>query len=79
MYALPEQTPDQAVADLAAALALAPAHLSQYHLTIEPGTLFAAAPPTQPADEVVDEMLDRSLQMLEAHGFEQYEEIGRAS
>src|SRR5690349_9195822 len=78
MYALPEQTPDQAVADLAAALALAPAHLSQYHLTIEPGTLFAAAPPTQPADEVVDEMLDRSLQMLEAHGFEQYEVSGYA-
>ena len=29
-----------------AALALEPAHLSQYHLTIEPGTVFAAAPPT---------------------------------
>jgi oxygen-independent coproporphyrinogen-3 oxidase len=32
-------------ADIDAALALQPAHLSQYHLTIEPGTLFAAAPP----------------------------------
>ena len=45
MYALPEQTPAEAAADLSAALALAPAHMSQYHLTIEPGTVFAAAPP----------------------------------
>ena len=78
MYALPEQTPDQAVSDLSAALALAPAHLSQYHLTIEPGTVFAASPPSQPADEVVDEMLERSLQLLQAAGFEQYEVSGYA-
>src|SRR6187402_470721 len=78
MYALPEQTPDDALADLTAALALAPAHLSQYHLTIEPGTVFAAAPPVQPADEVVDEMLERSLQVLETSGFEQYEVSGYA-
>ena len=64
MYALPGQTPEEAQADLDAALALQPSHLSQYHLTIEPGTLFAAAPPTQPADEIVDEMLDRSLRTL---------------
>src|ERR671923_2174821 len=51
MYALPGQTAAQAEADVRAALALEPAHLSQYHLTIEPGTLFAASPPTQPADE----------------------------
>ena len=36
--------------------------LSQYHLTIEPGTVFAAAPPVQPADEIVEDMLERSLQ-----------------
>src|SRR5690349_17092118 len=53
MYALPEQTPAAAEDDLRAALALKPAHLSQYHLTIEPGTLFAAAPPVQPGDDVV--------------------------
>src|SRR5687768_17648890 len=40
-----------------------PAHLSQYHLTIEPGTLFAASPPSQPADEIVEEMLSRSLRV----------------
>lgn len=78
MYALPGQTADDALADLRAALALHPAHLSQYHLTIEPGTLFAAAPPVQPADEVVEAMLDGSLRALAAAGFEQYEVSGYA-
>jgi oxygen-independent coproporphyrinogen-3 oxidase len=78
MYALPDQTADEAELDLRAALALQPAHLSQYHLTIEPGTVFAAAPPTQPADDIVDEMLDRSLKVLSEAGFEQYEVSGYA-
>jgi oxygen-independent coproporphyrinogen-3 oxidase len=78
MYALPGQTAAEAEADLRAALALDPAHLSQYHLTIEPGTLFAAAPPTQPADDVVEDMLARSLRALESAGFEQYEVSGYA-
>lgn len=78
MYALPGQTADEANADLKAALALNPAHLSQYHLTIEPGTLFAAAPPTQPADDIVEEMLDGCLRTLVEAGFEQYEVSGYA-
>jgi oxygen-independent coproporphyrinogen-3 oxidase len=78
MYALPEQTPSDAENDLRAALALEPAHISQYHLTIEPGTVFAAAPPTQPADEVVDAMLEGSLRLLVEAGFEQYEVSGYA-
>jgi oxygen-independent coproporphyrinogen-3 oxidase len=78
MYALPGQTAEEALADVRAALALAPSHLSQYHLTIEPGTLFAAAPPVQPADEIVEDMLDQSLSTLVAAGFEQYEVSGYA-
>jgi len=78
MYALPQQTPAGAEADLRAALELVPAHVSQYHLTIEPGTVFAAAPPVQPVDEIVDDMLDRSLKLLVAAGFEQYEVSGYA-
>ncbi len=78
MYALPGQTAAEAQADLRAALALAPAHLSQYHLTIEPGTQFAAAPPVQPADEIVEDMLQRCLASLEEAGFEQYEVSGYA-
>jgi len=78
MYALPGQTAEEAQLDVRAALALHPAHLSQYHLTIEPGTLFAAAPPTQPADEIVEEMLDGCLRTLVEAGFEQYEVSGYA-
>jgi putative oxygen-independent coproporphyrinogen III oxidase len=78
MYALPGQTAEDALIDLQAALELEPAHLSQYHLTIEPGTLFAAAPPVQPADEVVEDMLDSSLRALAAADFEHYEVSGYA-
>jgi oxygen-independent coproporphyrinogen-3 oxidase len=78
MYALPDQSADDALADLRIALSLHPAHISQYHLTIEPGTVFAAAPPVQPADEVIEQMLERSLQLLDAEGFEQYEVSGHA-
>ena len=78
MYALPGQTAQEAQADVVAALALHPAHLSQYHLTIEPGTLFAAAPPEQPVDEIVEDMLDQSLATLVEAGFEQYEVSGYA-
>jgi putative oxygen-independent coproporphyrinogen III oxidase len=78
MYALPDQSADEALRDLEAALDLDPAHLSQYHLTIEPGTVFAGAPPPQPADEVVDVMLDESLNALSRRGFEHYEVSGYA-
>ena len=78
MYALPDQSAADAEADLRAALELVPTHVSQYHLTIEPGTVFAAAPPQQPADDIVEEMLARSLNTLRASGFEQYEVSGYA-
>jgi putative oxygen-independent coproporphyrinogen III oxidase len=78
MYALPGQTAAEAEADVRAALALAPTHLSQYHLTIEPGTLFAASPPKQPADDIVEDMLSRSLAVLGGAGFEHYEISGYA-
>ena len=45
MYALPGQTLEGLERDLDQALALAPPHLSVYHLTIEPNTYFAKFPP----------------------------------
>ncbi|MDZ7811178.1 MAG: hypothetical protein U5L11_15465 [Arhodomonas sp.] len=48
MYALPEQTPEQAEADAMAVIALEAPHLSCYQLTLEPGTAFAAHPPAVP-------------------------------
>ena len=40
------------VRDVEAALALGPAHLSHYQLTLEPGTVFAAQPPPLPDEDV---------------------------
>jgi len=48
MYALPEQTLPELRADLTQALAFSPPHLSCYHLTLEPNTLFARFPPPAP-------------------------------
>ena len=58
MYALPGQTPQQLEEDLSTALALAPPHLSIYHLTIEPNTAFARFPPAIPEDDAAYAMLD---------------------
>lgn len=73
MYALPQQTLAAALADVATALALAPAHLSHYQLTLEPGTLFAAQPPPLPDDDLAWSMQLECQSVLAAHGFEQYE------
>jgi oxygen-independent coproporphyrinogen-3 oxidase len=74
MYALPGQTPAQLDADLDAALAFAPPHLSIYHLTIEPNTLFAARRPAGlPDDDLAARMLDRIVERTAASGLERYE------
>jgi oxygen-independent coproporphyrinogen-3 oxidase len=73
MYALPNQTRDGALADLEAAIALGPTHLSHYQLTLEPGTVFYRRPPVLPDDELAFEMqLDCQARLAEA-GFAQYE------
>ena len=73
MYALPGQTPEQLEADLSTALALAPPHLSIYHLTIEPNTVFARFPPAVPEDDVAWAMLDRIIDRTAARGLQRYE------
>ena len=73
MYALPKQTLAELDADLAAALAFEPPHLSAYHLTIEPNTLFAKHPPEVPHDDLAFEMLDRVVQRTGEAGLERYE------
>ena len=73
MYALPGQDVDGALRDVEEALALEPAHLSHYQLTIEAGTVFAGKPPALPEDDVAAEMLAECLQRIAAAGFEQYE------
>jgi oxygen-independent coproporphyrinogen-3 oxidase len=73
MYALPEQTTAGALADLASAIALEPAHLSHYQLTLEPGTAFYYRPPPLPDDDQAFEIQEVCQQMLVEAGFAQYE------
>lgn len=73
MYALPRQSLQGALNDVAAALALEPAHLSHYQLTLEPGTLFAARPPPLPDDDAAWEMQLACQALLASRGFAQYE------
>ena len=73
MYALPAQDVPAALRDVEAALALAPAHLSHYQLTLEPGTVFAARPPLLPDDDAAANMLSACTERLGEQGFAQYE------
>jgi putative oxygen-independent coproporphyrinogen III oxidase len=73
MYGLPGQSPAEAEADVRQALALQPQHLSHYQLTIEPGTVFAGAPPELPDEESIDAMLDRCQAAIYEDAFARYE------
>ncbi|MCA0176807.1 MAG: radical SAM family heme chaperone HemW [Proteobacteria bacterium] len=74
MYALPGQTLADLEADLATALALAPPHLSVYHLTLEPNTVFASRPPPGlPGDDAAAQMLDAITARTAAGGLARYE------
>lgn len=74
MYALPGQTPAMLERDLAQALALAPPHLSAYHLTLEPNTRFATQPPPGlPDDDGAAAMLDTVVEHCAAAGLLRYE------
>jgi oxygen-independent coproporphyrinogen-3 oxidase len=73
MYALPGQALADCEADLAAALAFEPPHLSVYQLTIEPNTFFAKHPPPLPNDDLSSAMLDRIAERTAQAGLERYE------
>jgi putative oxygen-independent coproporphyrinogen III oxidase len=73
MFALPEQSLADALHDVDAALALGPTHLSHYQLTLEPGTLFAHAPPPLPTDDLAWDMQLACQERIASAGFMQYE------
>ncbi len=73
MYALPGQTLDAAKADVAAALAFSAPHLSFYHLTIEPNTLFHRHPPLLPDEDTSADIADAVEAALSAAGYAHYE------
>jgi putative oxygen-independent coproporphyrinogen III oxidase len=73
MFALPDQSLAEALADVRTACALDPAHISYYQLTLESGTVFHSRPPVLPDDEAAWEMQSQGQALLAAAGFLQYE------
>ncbi|NID17522.1 radical SAM family heme chaperone HemW [Luteibacter yeojuensis] len=73
MYALPEQSLAGALDDVARAVALAPAHVSHYQLTLEPNTAFAANPPPLPDDDAAWAIQEACEARLAEAGYGQYE------
>ena len=73
MYGLPQQTVDGAQADLAEALAFAPPHLSFYHLTLEPNTLFHKSPPPLPDEDTAADIEGAVHATLARAGYAHYE------
>ena len=73
MYALPEQSVEQAISDVRTALQFPINHLSHYQLTLEPNTLFAKFPPPLPEDDIAWQMQEECQQEIANSGLEQYE------
>src|SRR5690606_8186692 len=73
MYALPGQTLEGCREDLQAAMAFQTGHLSLYHLTLEPNTVFAKYPPPLPDDDLAAAMHEYIIEATAAQGWQQYE------
>jgi putative oxygen-independent coproporphyrinogen III oxidase len=73
MYALPQQTLEEALEDVRTACALAPTHISYYQLTLEPGTVFHTRPPQLPDEDAAWEIQTAGQSLLAEAGYDQYE------
>ena len=74
MYALPGQDVQAALADIDKAAALHPDHISWYHLTLEPNTVFYARPPDRlPDDDLAAAIQEAGEERLTGLGYERYE------
>ncbi|MEO8484881.1 MAG: radical SAM family heme chaperone HemW [Betaproteobacteria bacterium] len=73
MYGLPDQSVDDALADVEEALTFRTTHLSCYQLTLEPNTLFHRHPPALPDEDDVDAMATSIEARLARAGFDHYE------
>jgi putative oxygen-independent coproporphyrinogen III oxidase len=73
MYALPQQTLEEALDDVRTACALGPQHISYYQLTLEPGTVFHARPPPLPDEDAAWRIQNAGQELLAAAGYVQYE------
>ena len=73
MYALPQQTLAECGADLETLLGYRTNHVSIYHLTVEPNTLFHRHPPKLPDEDLAADMHTLIETRLHAAGYEHYE------
>ena len=73
MWALPSQSMEDALNDIARALTFDPPHLSHYQLTIEPNTVFAARPPELPGEDAAWDIQEASSEQLQQAGLQAYE------
>jgi oxygen-independent coproporphyrinogen-3 oxidase len=73
MYALPQQTPEEAQNDVRTACSLGPTHISYYQLTLEPGTVFYSRPPALPDEDAAWQIQTAGQQLLAQAGYAQYE------
>ena len=73
MYALPGQTLPEAQNDIETACAAGVTHISAYHLTLEPNTLFHRFPPALPDDEQAAAMQEMIEQVTAGQQYRNYE------
>jgi oxygen-independent coproporphyrinogen-3 oxidase len=73
MFALPNQPLEGCIRDLRTAMSYETGHLSLYHLTLEPNTVFAKYPPEVPDDDLAAEMQERIAEEAGGGGWERYE------
>ncbi len=73
MYGLPKQTLAQAAEDIETAIGFGTAHLSAYHLTLEPNTPFHRSPPPLPDNDLSADMQEMIESRLADAGFRHYE------
>jgi oxygen-independent coproporphyrinogen-3 oxidase len=73
MFGLPGQTPARGLADVGAAIALEPDHISYYQLTIEPNTAFARLPPALPDEDAASVVQEQGQALMEGAGYARYE------
>ena len=73
MYALSNQTLEEAAEDIETACNFNVQHISAYHLTLEPNTLFHRYPPPLPDDELSANMQIMIEERLERGGYINYE------
>jgi oxygen-independent coproporphyrinogen-3 oxidase len=73
MYVLPGQSAEDALADVEVAVASGVTHLSFYHLTVEPNTVFFSQPPVLPDEDAAVAIESAVHARVAAAGFARYE------